>query len=42
MADATLMVAKINARHCRVFRCEGVREAEWAEVLFVSKLVALS
>jgi hypothetical protein len=25
MAEATLIVAKVNARQCRVFTCEGVR-----------------
>lgn len=38
MADATLIVANVNARHCRAFCWEGVRELETAEIL-VAKLL---
>jgi hypothetical protein len=31
MAEATLIVAKVNARQCRVFTCEGVKKPESAE-----------
>lgn len=33
MADATLIVVKVNARHCRILLCEVVRELKGAKSL---------